>query len=357
MTAKRITPFLLVVLGAAVAALVAAAAAPSAAPHKQRVGQRINVLLGSPAQFPAGEPFHVAHGWGGIASGSSDYDAVGKYTFVLEIDGVVRKADFVDRSVTPSSGGSADLHGLGVVHNFPDGLAGTHTFVGRWYGPCQSLVDSGLQATCANPTEVVEGLVRTLTVRFHGRLWNPGTDWRSSPDHANPSPDRYGNPDVWSYLASTTLLHDPSTYSLLPGFSELDGREQWDAPGFVNLLVGHVSGTTAMAMHSYGGRIGGDTSGRSATLGWTSPIDGAVRVSGSVSLPDLSVCDVPVMGSVWSIYKGASTLESTVLAPGGGASFDLTTTVSKGETLYFIHDPGFDSHCDMLVVNLEIEET
>ena len=229
MTAKR-TPFLLVVLGAAVAALVAAAAAPSAAPHKQRVGQRINVLLGSPAQFPAGEPFHVAHGWGGIASGSSDYDAVGKYTFVLEIDGVVRKADFVDRSVTPSSGGSADLHGLGVVHNFPDGLAGTHTFVGRWYGPCQSLVDSGLQATCANPTEVVEGLVRTLTVRFHGRLWNPGTDWRSSPDHANPSPDRYGNPDVWSYLASTTLLHDPSTYSLLPGFSDSTGVSSGTLP-------------------------------------------------------------------------------------------------------------------------------
>ena len=357
MTAKRTTPFLLVLLAAATAALSTAAAAPSAAPHNQLAGERINVLLGSPTHFPAGEPFHVAHGWGGIASGSSDYDAVGKYTFVLEVDGVVRKPDFMDRSVAPSSGSSPDLHGVGVVHNFPDGLTGTHTFVGRWYGPCQALVDKGLIAPCANATEVVEGMVRTLTVRFHKRLWNPGSDWRNSPDHANPSPDLHGNPDVWSYLASTTLIHDPATYSLLPNFSDLAGRQQWDAPGFVNLLIGRVAGTTAMAMHSYGGRIGGDTSGRNATLGWTSPIDGAVRVSGNVSLPDLSACNVPIMGSIWSIDKGASTLESTVLAPGSGASFDLTTTVSKGETLYFIHDPGFDSHCDMLVVNLEIEET
>ena len=94
MTAKRIAPLLLVVLATALAALIAAAAAPSAAPHQQRVGERVNVFLGSPTHFPAGEPFHVAHGWGGIASDSSDYEAVGKYTFVLEVDGVVRKPDF-----------------------------------------------------------------------------------------------------------------------------------------------------------------------------------------------------------------------------------------------------------------------
>src|SRR5918994_4760376 len=123
MTAKRIAkPFALL---ATVAALVTVGAASGAAQSKERVGERINVHLGSPAQFPAGDPFHIAHGWGGIATGLSDYEAVGKWTFVLEVDGVLRQPDFVDRTVTPGSGGAPDLHGVAVVHNFPDGLAGT----------------------------------------------------------------------------------------------------------------------------------------------------------------------------------------------------------------------------------------
>jgi hypothetical protein len=354
MTAKRIAkPFALL---ATVAALVTVGAASGAAQSKERVGERINVHLGSPAQFPAGDPFHIAHGWGGIATGLSDYEAVGKWTFVLEVDGVLRQPDFVDRTVTPGSGGAPDLHGVAVVHNFPDGLAGTHTFVGRWIGPCQSLLESGMVAACEHATRVVEAFTRTLTVNFHEPVWNPGRDWRDFPNQANPSPDARGNPGVWSYLASASLVHDP-TYSLLSGFSDLGGRQQWDAPGYINLLVGRVSGTTTMAMHSYGGRIVGDTLGRSAILGWTSPIGGDVRISGRVSLPDLSACNVPVMGSIWSIDKGAATLASAVLGPAGGTRFDLTTTVSEGEKLYFIHDPGYDSHCDMLVVDLEIEKT
>ena len=98
-------------LAAAVAVLVSAATAPAAAPAKERVGGRINVILGTPTEFPAGDPFHISHGWG-PESGISDADAIGRYRFELEVDGVRRAEDFVERSVVPGTGGAPDRHTL-----------------------------------------------------------------------------------------------------------------------------------------------------------------------------------------------------------------------------------------------------
>lgn len=336
-------------------------AGPAPAQPRAPVGERIDVARGQPTTFLADTPFHVRHGWGTCVGSGEGMLANGRLKIELEVDGVQRSPSYVEVSMAPEeeTGLPCDVVSRISTFNFPDGLSpGSHTLTAHWIGPCEPLIDGALTAAfCEHPADVVEASFspRSVTVSFYEPVWNPGVDWRDAPKQANPSPDVHGNAGVWSYLASPNLIRDPTSYALLPGFSDLDGRQQWDAPGYVNLLVGHVDGTASMLMHSYGGRIIGDTFGRSAILGWTSPIAGQIRISGAARLPDLSVCNVPVMGSIWSIDKGAATLQSTVLGPAGSTSFDLTTTVAKGDTLYFVHDPGYDSHCDMLVVDLEIE--
>ena len=46
--------------------------------------------------------------------------------------------------------------------------------------------------------------------------WNLATEFRLSPDQANPNPDNCGNANVWSFMESSSLVRDPMTYSLLP---------------------------------------------------------------------------------------------------------------------------------------------
>ena len=128
------------------------AAIPATAGQKQRAGDRINVLLGTPTTFPADRPFHVAHGWT-LNPDSTDHDAIGRYGFRLEVDGRPVGADFVERAAV------GDQLTRLWVHNVPSGLpAGTHSFTGYWLGPCQRLVESGYtpypDPTCERPTEV-----------------------------------------------------------------------------------------------------------------------------------------------------------------------------------------------------------
>lgn len=183
-------------------------------------------------------------------------------------------------------------------------------------------------------------------------FWEPAQDFLFSPDQANPSPDSYGNPGVWSYMSSPTLSHDPGSYELLPRYPE-DNR--WDHPDYVNLLIG-VRRTVppTLAMHSWGGREAGENVGRSAILAWTSPIAGKVIVRGTITLPPLALCPIGT-GSIWSIDKGSDTLHSTTLPGGGSTAFELSTEIGMGETLYFVHDPGENSFCDTASVALTIE--
>lgn len=137
-------------------------ATPAMAAQKVRVGTRINLLTG-PTTLTAGAPFHFVHGW--IID--SSVDGVGVYEFDLEVDGVLRNEDFVERSVMS---GDPDLLNRFWVYNFPNGMTGTHTFTGHWYGPCQALADGGFYTgTCTNSTARVEADAispRTLTVTF-----------------------------------------------------------------------------------------------------------------------------------------------------------------------------------------------
>jgi hypothetical protein len=138
-------------IGIFLAAALFVAAVPAAADPNEPLGERINVLLGAPTTYPANQPFHVAHGWT-LGSDDGDHDAIGKFSFTLDVDGQPVEADFVERSVRDDG-----LLARSWVFNFPAGLpAGIHALTGRWWGPCQGVVDAGytpLGGPCTKPTE------------------------------------------------------------------------------------------------------------------------------------------------------------------------------------------------------------
>lgn len=61
-------------------------------------------------------------------------------------------------------------------------------------------------------------------------------------------------------------------------------------------------------------------------------------------------------GIIWSIDQGSEPLQTTIVPAGGSTTFDLSTRVQKGDTLYFVHDPGFAADCDSALVTLSISK-
>ena len=165
MTAKRITAPAALLLATAVTALVSAGVAPGSQPVP--VGDRVNVFIGTPTTFPAGESFHIRHGWG---LGATDIpEQAGLWSFELEVDGVRRSADLITRSTDPAPTTAFEhpLLNRGWLFNFPAGMSGVHTFIGHWIGPCRLAVEGGSHTgPCKTPSTPVDVATRTLTVDF-----------------------------------------------------------------------------------------------------------------------------------------------------------------------------------------------
>lgn len=126
------------------------------------VGERI-VLYDPPEpriEFPAGEPFHIRHGW------LDPQDPLElALDFELEVDGVLRDEDFILTTID-QSGGEQQI-GRQWLHNFTDGMTGTHTFTAHWFAPCQWAVDNvDFPGPCATPDEKIEVKSNSLTVDF-----------------------------------------------------------------------------------------------------------------------------------------------------------------------------------------------
>lgn len=149
-------------LALAAALALSASGTPAPAADHAPTGGHINLVLGTPTTYPAGEPFSIQHGWG-IAP--EDPPAVaGVFSFALDVDGIRRAEDFVIRTTTPTPASPLDAPILnrGWVFNFPDGMTGTHTFTGHWIVPCRY---SGA-TTCRTPNDPTDQFTRTLTVTF-----------------------------------------------------------------------------------------------------------------------------------------------------------------------------------------------
>jgi hypothetical protein len=175
-------------------------------------------------------------------------------------------------------------------------------------------------------------------------VWRAAEEFiRSAPDRRNPSPDSYGNANVWSYLHSTDGDHEPAEYVAYPEFSGL-GAKNWHDVDYVNLFVGRAPGEARLTMHPWGG--GDDI--RSSIVAWTSPIAGSITVDGMVEVA--AECGD---GTIFTIDRGRAGLESLSLR-NGSRTFSISTDVAIGDTLYFIVEPGADSNCDTTWLRVKI---
>lgn len=126
---------------------------------REPIGSRIALYSAEVLKFPAGEPFHIRHGW----YNPSDITGSGLFRFALEDNGEFVEDFFVLRS---SVSGDPEYLNWIWVYNYPDGLSGTHTFTGHWYGSCQGLVEMEVfSGPCEKPNQIIE-TVRTRTVIF-----------------------------------------------------------------------------------------------------------------------------------------------------------------------------------------------
>jgi hypothetical protein len=147
------------------ALLVGLALVPGAsADAKERVGTRINLFGGGFQVFPAGQPFHFVHGWGLDQSNPETAQALGRFGFSLAVDGVEGRESFVEKFHVQVPG-VGRVQARQWVYNFPEGMTGTHTFTGQWFGACEGLVLSGLApGPCENPVELTTADPGPLTI-------------------------------------------------------------------------------------------------------------------------------------------------------------------------------------------------
>jgi hypothetical protein len=145
--------------------VVALIALPGAGMAQQvtTTGPAFNIFTGHPTDYAAGASFHFLLGWDRIPPETTD--AIGKFSWSLDVDGVQRGPDF--HVYGPSPLDPATL-ARAWVWNFPNGLpAGVHTFVARGFTPCYFAVASlGYAGTCSNPNDVVEAAMFSMTVTF-----------------------------------------------------------------------------------------------------------------------------------------------------------------------------------------------
>lgn len=206
------------------------------------------------------------------------------------------------------------------------------------------------------------------------KTWSLASDFAVAPNQANPSPDGYGNPSVWSFRQSASPAHVPAEYALLANFVPelvgVAGLQSWQGTEVLdpsaNLpQVNFNSLTTTVFpnglaipgrtidVHPFGTRL--------AVVAWRSPIAGTVAVSGGVVDRDGSCGD----GFDWSVDKGSATLAGAAVgngasqqfAAGTGGSALSSVGVAVGDVLYFTVGPGArgDYQCDSTGLDITIQ--
>lgn len=159
---------LIAIIGAVLIALAVAGPA-DANRSAEPVGERLGLFayLEGPGSFPADTPFHVRHGWISPVGQERHHTAWGSYDFTLALDGTLLEPDAVVMEFDqdhPVWGRSISKMSL---FNFPDGLRGSHTLTGTWYGACGELVDQGVyEAPCAHPKAKVVSLIIEARIEF-----------------------------------------------------------------------------------------------------------------------------------------------------------------------------------------------
>jgi len=218
-------------------------------------------------------------------------------------------------------------------------------------------------------------LVTTQANAASGAVWSLSSDFAAAPNQANPNPDSFGNPAVWQFL-NAGLDHNPAGYALLgefiPNRFGYPGLQGWQGSivsgGDLDKLP-HVSKNTRTDNPST--EIGVDwppgtmmvhpLPDRAVAVGWRSPVNGDVSVTGGVIDRSTPCGD----GVSWSIDRGAVTLTGGAIPNGGAQTFDagsagaaalVNIKVRKGDVLYVHVGPGpnGDHTCDNTGLDINI---
>ena len=188
--------------------------------------------------------------------------------------------------------------------------------------------------------------------------WSPGADFQTSPQPANPSPDRCGTPDVWSYsFASAT---DVSSGQLLSTFQQISsgdllGLVRWfdgqSATGGVYFNPTSQPITAADPPQHFQVNPDGQ---RAVVVRWHSSVEQTVTVGGAIVDRDKSCGD----GVVWSVLLNSSKIAGGRLANGAtqalGGDGLSSIKASAGATIDFVVAPGTDSACDTTGLDVTI---
>jgi hypothetical protein len=176
--------------------------------------------------------------------------------------------------------------------------------------------------------------------------WNLSNDMRL--DTAGTNPD-----NTWTYMSGPlTGLHNVSTYVVMPSFQNpcdpnYPTTRCWRsaAGGDPSVMVDDISESFSTLYTSAGVPNMHPGISDESIVRWTSPIAGRIRVLGRFSDVDSYCGD----GVVWYIDHGAATIAQGSIqntGSGSGSVFYQTTSVRKGDTLYFIVTPGGNYACD-----------
>ena len=199
-----------------------------------------------------------------------------------------------------------------------------------------------------------QGECVSMVTKGEALVWSMYEDFRFYPNHQNPSPDQYGNEDVWHYRYSLDIDHDPNNYYLYEGYMNFDGVEAW------------VMTDTTPYPPAFGATP--DDEDKDAVLypgpnqfsivSWRSPIEGRVTIVGAFGARE--GCG---NGVVWAVDlerdDGITTLVQGIIIGdsdevGDRTEFAINPVVRHGDFVNFIVDPFDDNECDLTGMHLTI---
>ena len=229
----------------------------------------------------------------------------------------------------------------------PVTTAGTGTPV-TTPGGVQVTSPGGVQVTTPAPTTAPPVTAPPVSTR-----WKLAVDYRTRPGQ-NPFPSYIGGTPVWSLRQSATRQRN-GNYSLLPAFSSTFGTAgiaAWhantsgcDKPPAIG------TATIDAPLTLCGAAIPGNSafvypdSNRMPVVAWTSPFAGTVRISAAAADLDGRCGD----GVEFYIDRGTTNLSDIRLVNRDARVVKpITTTVSSGQSVYFIVDagPSGNNDCD-----------
>jgi hypothetical protein len=202
-------------------------------------------------------------------------------------------------------------------------------------------------------------------------IWDLAEDFRRAPDQSNPSPDGFGDDNVWSYRFG----YRGSSYQLLRDFStryfHTKGLQVWWGDVVIDPRI-HLPEVGVNATghdvvydgpHS-GGRpiywplgevLVHPLPDQAVVIGWRSPISGDVTMSGDLWLAQHPNCG---NGIDWVLQIGDRVLRSGTIGEFDTAEWSVPRQhVRAADAVYLIVDAKNDYACDSTVVRMTIKNS